>query len=212
MNPLPVVRWNADKRYLRDLAQRGVEIVPTVFLGQGEHEELALIAEREGWDELVLKPAVSASSYKTVLVRRGEMAAGQQHLESLLREGAALVQEFLPTVASECERSLVFFEGRYSHTILRAPALGLKADSETRLAPDNEEEQAFARAVLEAAGEMPLYARVDILRDVRRQLRLMELELIEPWLGLELHPEAADRFAQAIKARLDRQGPRLSAT
>src|SRR5690554_1330446 len=35
-NPLDIVRWNTDKRYLEDLAERGVPTVPTVFVAPGE--------------------------------------------------------------------------------------------------------------------------------------------------------------------------------
>src|SRR5215213_5753384 len=33
LNPAPVVRWNADKRYLLDLAAAGVPVIPTTVVG-----------------------------------------------------------------------------------------------------------------------------------------------------------------------------------
>ena len=35
LNPLAVIRWNTDKRYMRDLARAGVPIVPTQFVEPG---------------------------------------------------------------------------------------------------------------------------------------------------------------------------------
>ena len=32
LNPLPVLTWNTDKHYLRDLAAAGVPVVPTAFV------------------------------------------------------------------------------------------------------------------------------------------------------------------------------------
>src|SRR5689334_3302100 len=55
-NPLEVVRWNADKVYLRDLAARGVGTVPTVW--DGGRVDARRIEEwfrRLSSEELVLK-------------------------------------------------------------------------------------------------------------------------------------------------------------
>jgi hypothetical protein len=50
-----------------------------------------------------------------------------------------------------------------------------------------------------------LYARVDgIERD--GQLVLMELELTEPHLFFEMHPQAADRFTDALIETLSAKG------
>ncbi len=40
-NPLPVVRWKAHKRYLRDLAAHGVATVPTRWLKAGSPADIA---------------------------------------------------------------------------------------------------------------------------------------------------------------------------
>src|SRR5215467_9874571 len=36
LNPLPVVKWNCDKHYLRDLAEKAVPTVLTSFIEPGE--------------------------------------------------------------------------------------------------------------------------------------------------------------------------------
>lgn len=43
-NPLPVIRWNTDKHYLRDLEKSGVAIVPSVFVEPGEDARAAVDA------------------------------------------------------------------------------------------------------------------------------------------------------------------------
>jgi len=43
-NPLPVIRWNTDKHYLRDLEKSGVAIVPSVFVEPGEDARAAIEA------------------------------------------------------------------------------------------------------------------------------------------------------------------------
>lgn len=55
-NPAPVLAWNTHKRYLRDLAARGVAIVPTTWL---EPTDEWPTPESGDW---VIKPAVSMAS------------------------------------------------------------------------------------------------------------------------------------------------------
>jgi hypothetical protein len=55
LNPLPVLRWNTDKHYLRELAGSGVAVVATTFLEPGERFQAP-------GERFVVKPAVSAGS------------------------------------------------------------------------------------------------------------------------------------------------------
>ena len=48
----------------------------------------------------------------------------------------------------------------------------------------------------------PLYARVDVIDDHSGAPIVLELELVEPSLFFSFDPEAADRFVEAISARL----------
>jgi hypothetical protein len=47
----------------------------------------------------------------------------------------------------------------------------------------------------------PVVARVDLLHDGTGRPRVVELELVEPYLWLELAPRAADRLADVLVAR-----------
>ena len=58
-----------------------------------------------------------------------------------------------------------------------------------------------ARTVLTTAGVHPLYARVDGLV-VNGRFLLMELELIEPYLYLPQSPEATQKLAATVAARI----------
>ena len=50
LNPPVLVRWNSQKGYLRDLAERGIEIVPTRWVARGEATSLASIPSRKGME------------------------------------------------------------------------------------------------------------------------------------------------------------------
>lgn len=186
LNPPDVVAWNAVKTYLRDLEQRGFPIVPTRWI---ERDDDPL----DAWDEMVLKPTVSAGSFRTKRFLRGE--APRALLREILSEGPAMLQPYLPSVETSGERSLVFFAGELSHVVKRHPPLitGLHGGVSVPVEPD---ELDLAQRLL--ATQPPLlYARVDLARDARGAPVLMELELIEPSLFLETAPGAADRFASA---------------
>jgi hypothetical protein len=201
-NPLALVRWNTHKGYLRDLERQGVAIVPTIWAPHGTRLDLATLLKARGWTQAVVKPAVSASAYATRLVSSATLAQGQTHLDKLLAERDMMIQPFLSSVTTTGERSLIYFDGALSHTVLRSPALGGASGEDARLLPNDAEEAAFAGRVMRAVSDETLYARVDIARDDAGVLRLMELELVEPALWLDLAPGAAERFATAIATRL----------
>lgn len=218
-NPVETVRWNLDKRYLMQLEGDGVPIVPTVYLDAGQGVNLPALLRDQGWEEAVIKPSISCGALRTRRVRRGEAAGAALALRDILRQGAALVQCFLPELLSEGELSFVFIEGALSHAVrLRPrpgdfrvqPTYGGTVERLTSPSPDLVQQ---ARAVLRAATEWvdpPLYARVDGVVQ-QGQLLLMELELIEPRLYLRTDARAADRLADALLDRLG-CGPRSRGT
>ena len=201
LNAPSLVRWNLEKRYLLDLERRGVR-VPETGVVQGDPTAVASALARHGWAEAVVKPLVGASGHGVRLVRSGD---------PLATEGAApstmlVVQELLPEVAQSGEVSYVFFEGEYSHAVLKRPAPGdFRVDSDYQGTIEPFEPDASlvrqARAVLDVLPEIPLYARVD---GVTRNgaLLVTELELNEPSLSLALAPGSAARFADATVQRL----------
>jgi glutathione synthase/RimK-type ligase-like ATP-grasp enzyme len=118
-----------------------------------------------------------------------------------------MVQPFLPTIRTEGELSFVFVEGELSHALLkRAKAGDYRIQSaygghEDPIQPMRADLDA-AHNVLSTLDDTPLYARVDMLRHPDGSLRLMELELIEPYLYPEQGPRLGERLARAVAARL----------
>ncbi|WP_354644562.1 ATP-grasp domain-containing protein [Kitasatospora camelliae] len=207
-NPAPVVRWNSDKRYLRELARQGVAVVPTRFLEPGTP---LTPAEFDGADGVVVKPAISAGAVDTARYEPGRQADAARHARMLLDQGrGVMVQPYLPRVA-EGERALIFLGGAFSHAIRkdalltepgvidndRVPHLGVAPYRPT------EAEIRTASAALAAVPPpgAPLFARVDLVLDNLGEPVVLELELIEPNLFLQSDPEALGRFAEAVAER-----------
>jgi len=203
-NPPAVLRWNAHKFYLRELAARGFPVAPTAFLERGARVTLAEVLARHGWDEAVVKPAVSAASFGTLRVRArvpAELARGEAHLAELLAGRDMLVQRYLPAVATSGERALVWIDGELTHAVRKSPRFSGGEESVSSV-PVADDERALALALLEPLRRELLYARVDLVRDERGAPVLMELELLEPSLFLVQHAPALARLADALARRL----------
>jgi hypothetical protein len=200
-NPLELLRWNTHKFYLRDLQQSAIPIIPTCWLEQGTAINLSVMMSRQGWQKAIIKPAVSASAYATLLVTTESIALGQSHLDRFLPTHDMLLQPFVETVTSSHERSLVYIESEFTHAVERRPALNLEPSAQERLIAPQEDELLLSRKILGLLPSPPLYARVDLIHDEAGALRLMELELVEPKLWLSFAPHAVQRFADAIAKR-----------
>ena len=210
-NPPDVVRWNMEKTYLRDLAQQGVAIVPTVWLEQGETAVLANILTEQNWTEAVVKPVISASATETWVTATSTgststssvAVSDQSRFEKMMTQRAVMVQQKMPI--EQGEWSLIFLGGEYSHAVLKRPAAGdfrvqeeHGGSSTVTEPPESLIEQARqVQAVFDC-----LYARVDGMV-VNGRFILMELELIEPALFLGLAAGSVERFAGQIVKRLD---------
>ena len=209
-NPPSIVRWNSHKGYLTELARAGLPVVPTRLVrreqaaGDDTSTELATLAA--AWDQVVIKPAVSAGSFRTLRVRRADFARGQAHLDLVRAGGDALVQPYLPSVEDYGERALVWIDGALTHAVRKSARFAgdaQRVSDAVAIAPD---EAALAERILGwILNHLPaplLYARVDLARDAEGQPCLMELELIEPSLFLTRNPTALARLAEAIRSRL----------
>ncbi|HXX78246.1 MAG TPA: hypothetical protein VEI53_07135 [Ktedonobacteraceae bacterium] len=207
-NPLPVLRWNTHKSYLHDLEERDIPIIPTLLFVQGSSANLAQLMELHGWPEVVIKPAVSANAYGTILVE-GRATEGQLYLDHMLTIHDMLIQPYIPTVMSSGERSLIVIAGEVTHAMLYPPALrreGVQKSDLPKKSPiiPQADELCLANKIIDTLSSPVLYGRIDLVRDVDGQLRVMELELVEQGLSLEQAPEAIERFADAIAGQVRR--------
>jgi hypothetical protein len=203
LNPPSVIAWNAKKTYLMDLEARGVDVVPTEFVMQGGPARRATEILRErGWDEVVIKPVVSAGSFRTARFSLASGTDADAFLAELVADRDAMVQRWMPSVETYGERSLVWIDGVVTHAIRKSPRFAGGSERITGDVAVSDDERAFAeRAILAAHASELLYARVDMVRDAEGTLRLMELELIEPSLYLRESPRALSRFVAAVARR-----------
>ena len=210
LNPLPLVRWNTDKHYLAHLAAAGVATVPSKFVEPGEDPGQAIRKFLELHDnaELVVKPAVGAGSRDAGRHRRAQLGAAVAHAKRLLDANrSVLLQPYLERVDRDGETALMFFEGRFSHAIRKGPLLppggtataGLFApESITPRMPGADEMRLAQKVVAAVPFGIPLYARIDLIRDDDGAPCLLEVELTEPSLFFAHAAGSAEKFTAAV--------------
>ncbi len=201
LNPVGVLRRNHHKFYLRDLEKKGIRIIPSLFIEKTPDLKLPDGIIRD-WKKAVIKPAVSASGYLTQVFSYAKISNIEKDFRIVASQRDMLVQQFIPDVQESGELSMVFFNRVYSHAILKKPAVG-----EFRVQKEfGGKSSSFhpGQAMIDAGNKILtlfdqelLYARVDGLV-IDSEFILMEVELIEPELFLDNHPEARKRFIEAF--------------
>jgi glutathione synthase/RimK-type ligase-like ATP-grasp enzyme len=198
-NPVPVLRWNTHKTYLEQVGAAGVPTVPTRLVATLDEDALEE-ARHDFGPDLVIKPPISASAYGTHRLGASDLVPA----EALGR--TRMVQPFLQSVMEEGEYSLIYFDGQFSHAIVKRaksgdyrvqPHLGGR---EVKCDPP-EGSRRVAEAALAVVPEPLAYARVDLIRLNDGQLAVIELELIEPSFWLQHAPDGGASFAAAVIKR-----------
>jgi glutathione synthase/RimK-type ligase-like ATP-grasp enzyme len=204
-NPIPLLRWNMNKQYLSQLSQAGIRIQPSVFVRHISQNLAQTLAEK-GWQDAVIKPLISGSGENTWRINPTNAADYQMQFDFIQARFGAMIQAYTPQISTEGEYSLVFFNGEFSHAVLKRPMPnGFFVQSEhggsTNPITASPEIIVQAKAALDATkaitGIIPIYARIDgFLHD--GAFVLMELECIEPELFLRYDKNSGERFAAVI--------------
>lgn len=201
-NPTSVLRWNLDKVYLRWIEERGGSVIPTEFVERGGVVDVAEVLRRRGWTRGVVKPTVSAGGANTWIVSAATAVADAKKIAPLLKASGLMIQPFLAEIETEGEISMLFYGGRYSHAVRKRPASGdfrvqVEHGGSVEGANPSPEVVQEAQRIVDLRGDELLYARVDGVV-VGEEFQLMEFEVLEPQLFFPYHPQAAERFADAV--------------
>jgi hypothetical protein len=204
-NPLGLVHWNLAKTYMRDLEGKGIGVVPTLWLDGLGDSSAGRCADRLGSNEMVVKPVIGANGQDAFRFSGNEGPARWAGISARFPGRACMVQPFMQNVVTEGEYSLFFFNGLFSHAILKTPAANEFRSQEehgAELRAIEPEPRLLSRGqqVIAALSTVPLYGRIDFVRNDAGDFDVMELELIEPSLYLRMDTAAPTRFAEAIDA------------
>ncbi|MDQ3758918.1 MAG: hypothetical protein M3331_03100 [Actinomycetota bacterium] len=216
-NPADLLRWNSDKTYMGDLEAAGLAVVETEFVEPGD-------AWEGGDQEVVVKPSVSAGGRDTGRFGPWVHDEARALIKAIHSSGrTAMVQPFQASVDNAGETALVFIDGELSHSLRKRSVLRPDEVAPTRKtdlmvaeamydpelvtsgaheADELELAERIVSHVAERFGYVPLYARIDMLRDRDGAPVLLELEAVEPNLYFDQAPQGARRLAEAIIGRI----------
>jgi len=198
-NSSAMVRWNSNKQYLKELAARGAKLIPTQWIEEPTDAAIESAFDFLGCDDMVIKRQVGAGADGQHRLKRGDV------IPELDRP--MMAQPFFPSIETEGEMSLIYVDGQFSHGLIKSAVEGdyriqsSYGGTERSYKPEAGD-LAMAKSVLDVLAEVPLYARVDMLRGESGTLYLMELELIEPYLYPVQGPGLGCQIAEAVHRRL----------
>ena len=183
-NPSEVVRWNADKLYLRELEQRGAASIPTLWPEALDARDITAAFDHFDCDRVVVKRRVGAGA-----IGQESFTRGDPRLTGWRMDQPALIQPFLPAIQAEGELSFIFVSGSFSHALIKRARSGdyriqsLYGGTEEALDP-GPPDRAKAESIMAMLPftAPPLYARIDMVRLPDGELAVIEAELIEPFL------------------------------
>ena len=202
-NDLDLMKWNMNKKYLADLEQKGIRIVDTNYKLRFDMEEIKNYFEIFRADEIIIKPNISANADNTYRLTREKLKGLQQELEKVFMEREFMVQPFMNSIVDEGEYSLFFFNGSFSHCVLKKPKendfrVQEEHGGKFRSVVPAETQKAIGKKIVESLSTIPLYARTDLVRTPDNDFALMELEVIEPSLYFNMDEESPLRFTKAF--------------
>ncbi|ARS33989.1 hypothetical protein CA264_00240 [Pontibacter actiniarum] len=189
-----------------ELQEQGVKVVPSVWLEQGTQLDVAATLAQLQSERIIVKPAVSGGAKNTFALTRAEAGAKAESINELLQQESFLAQPFIPEIQTQGEWSFLFFNGAYSHTVLKTAKPGdfrvqhfFGGTVHTPEPPAHLLEA--AHNLVDAYASGCLYARVDGV-ELNGELVLMELELIEPFLFMATSEGAFERYYEALLEQL----------
>jgi glutathione synthase/RimK-type ligase-like ATP-grasp enzyme len=202
LNSLAIVKWNINKKYLREVATKGAQIVSSLWLETFDFTAIKEYFQYFKTDQIVIKPSISANSDNTFWLHQHSYHKHEVILKESLKNRQLLVQPFIKAIVDEGEYSLFYFADKFSHAILKTPKQGdfrVQEEHGGQLQSIKADAQLLATAAkaLQCVPEKVLYARIDLVKH-QGSYQLMEIELIEPSLYFNLDQDSALRFAKAF--------------
>jgi len=205
LNPLDVVKWNIDKRYLQKFEAVGIPIVPTQFL---KADALSELHNNLLWPSAILKPAISAAALNTFQVNVNTTADQFHAIEQTALQTNKLdwlLQPYLGSVETMGEISMMYVSKRFCHAIQKKPSSGDFRVQEhlgghlVEYEPTREQLDLGTQILAQVEASI-VYARVDLMQNDNCQWCLSELELTEPSMFFRFHHDTAQQMAEAILA------------
>jgi glutathione synthase/RimK-type ligase-like ATP-grasp enzyme len=195
INPIETLLWNMDKTYLKELYDLGASCVPTDIL---KKFSLECLNHSKVQYPLVIKPLVGGGGLDTFKLDSKEHGI---NLNSLIDKDV-IVQPFMESIVELGEISFVYFDGKFSHSLLKRAKKGefrVQDDHGGSVHNYNPTADEFEQInkILSFVKHDWVYARIDVVKENDRLL-VMELELIEPELFFRFSNHGGKALGEAL--------------
>lgn len=199
-NPIDLIKWNIDKKYLQELQSDGFDIIPTIFVFNGEEDTFEQ-AVAKGWKQIVLKPMISAGSYDTFVIDADDSEKFHELQAKYYVNRPYLLQEFIPEIVTG-EVSTLHFANGYGYSVNKVPKAGdyrvqFQYGGIYQLQEVDPVIENISSRLAEKLGHSTLYRRLDGIWKNGKFL-IMELELIEPDLYLNMSQDALNQWVENL--------------
>ena len=206
INPYKHIMWNLDKKYLLDFQKAGINIPETIIVNQNQKSLLKDICQEQNWNDVVVKPCMSAGGWETYLVKNYDIQHFEPQFAKLIKTQNMMIQVFQKNILSFGEVSLMMIGQKFSHAVIKKVKQGdfrVQDDyggTVESYSPDSKL-ILFANHIMQNLSFKPTYARIDVILDNDNQFALSELELIEPEMWFRFNPSSSKNLALSIKNR-----------
>jgi glutathione synthase/RimK-type ligase-like ATP-grasp enzyme len=209
-NDIDLMKWNMNKNYLFDLEQKDVKIINTIWEKSFNPDLSDEYFEKLNTDEIIIKPNISANADNTFRLTKEKLKYNLKVLEKTFNDREFMVQPFLNSIIEEGEYSLFFFNGKFSHSVLKKPKendFRVQEEHGGDIQPFKVSSELImiAEDIINKLSTIPLYGRVDLVRNNHNKFALIELELIEPSLYLNKDDQSPFRFVKAFEEKFANQ-------
>ncbi|MBT3585275.1 MAG: hypothetical protein HN509_10225 [Halobacteriovoraceae bacterium] len=204
LNPLETVKWNINKSYMQELSKKGVPIIPTLWPCDLAGKKVAEVFQELAVEKIIFKPLVGANADDTYPLTIGQ---NESLVPSSVFEGGFMAQPFIGDVIATGEYSLFYFNGEFSHIVLKTPCEGdyrVQEEHGGIISTPEASPQLLSAGgkVIDTLAQKLLYARVDLVDRGDGVFYLMELELIEPALYFRMNKNSPANFVRAFNQKL----------
>ena len=203
INPKEIILWNLNKSYLQELSKKGINIAKTIFIEEKQKITLKDLFKNSQFNEAIIKPSVSGAARDTFKITKKNYKKFESNFQNLINKESFLFQEFLKDIQIFGEISIILIDGEYTHAVRKIAKKGdfrVQDDHGGTVEVYNpvKEEIEFAKLCVSKCPSQPIYARVDLIYDNKKNISLGELELIEPELWFRNNAKSAKLLAKKI--------------
>ena len=214
INCIELVKWNTDKKYLKFLSDKGINVSKTEFINKKSSISLSDLFKKTQFNQAIIKPCISGAAKDTYRLNKSNFHRVEKTFNSLLKTKDMIFQEFLSNITIFGEISLIFIGKQFTHAVKKIAKKG-----DFRVQDDHggtvevyyptKNEIKFGLNCLNKIPHISHYSRVDIIYDNNDKLSLCELELIEPELWFRNNKKAATILAKNISNLINSKPPQI---